>query len=54
MLWRTNYSAKAPVWLRPKIAGVRFEFRNAGLLPEWHLGAGGETFIFLDEITIQE
>jgi len=54
MHWHTTYLEKAPLWRRPKIAGIRFVFRNAGLLPDWHLGAGGETFIFLDEITIQE
>ncbi len=54
MHWHTTYLEKAPQWRRPKIAGIRFVFRNAGLLPDWHLGAGGETFIFLDEITIQE
>ncbi|MCF0207534.1 MAG: discoidin domain-containing protein, partial [Bacteroidales bacterium] len=25
-----------------------------GTLPEWHLGAGGETFLFLDEIDVVE
>jgi predicted alpha-1,2-mannosidase len=25
---------------------------NYGTLPEWHLGAGGQAFIFIDEITI--
>ena len=25
-----------------------------GILPEWHLGAGGETFLFLDEIDVVE
>ena len=54
MHWKTRYQANAPNWKRPKIAGVRFVFKNAGQLPSWHLGAGGETFIFLDEITIQE
>ena len=27
---------------------------NPGVLPEWHPGKGGETFIFLDEIQIVE
>ena len=26
---------------------------NFGKLPEWHLGAGGDAFIFIDEITIK-
>jgi hypothetical protein len=24
-----------------------------GVLPEWHPGAGGETFIFVDELEIK-
>jgi hypothetical protein len=27
--------------------------RNFGTIPEWHLGAGGEAFIFVDEIWIK-
>jgi hypothetical protein len=26
---------------------------NTGPLPEWHPGAGGQTFFFLDEISIE-
>jgi predicted alpha-1,2-mannosidase len=29
---------------------LRVRARNYGRLPDWHLGAGGETFIFIDEI----
>jgi hypothetical protein len=53
MHWRTDYRHQGPR-MRPKIAGIRFVFKNAGPLPDWHLGAGGETFIFIDEISIQE
>ena len=53
MHWRTDYMDQGPR-MRPKIAGIRFVFKNAGPLPDWHLGAGGETFIFIDEISIQE
>ena len=26
--------------------------KNYGKLPDWHLGAGGQAWIFVDEITI--
>lgn len=35
-----------------RIAGIRLVLRNPGLLPQWHPGAGGETFLFIDEISI--
>ena len=31
---------------------VKVKAKNFGKLPDWHLGAGGEAFIFIDEITI--
>ncbi|MDR3046552.1 MAG: GH92 family glycosyl hydrolase [Bacteroidales bacterium] len=31
---------------------IRIKAKNFGKLPEWHLGAGGEAFIFIDEILI--
>lgn len=31
---------------------VKVKAKNFGKLPEWHLGAGGEAFIFVDEITV--
>lgn len=31
---------------------VRVKARNFGKLPEWHLGAGGDAYIFIDEIII--
>ncbi|MEZ4722899.1 MAG: GH92 family glycosyl hydrolase [Flavobacteriales bacterium] len=31
---------------------VKVVAKNFGTLPEWHQGAGGEAFIFVDEITI--
>lgn len=37
-----------------KVRYVKVIAKNAGKLPEWHLGAGGESFIFIDEITIKE
>ena len=35
-----------------RIAAIRIRLHNPGLLPNWHPGAGGETFIFIDEISI--
>jgi hypothetical protein len=32
---------------------VKVIARNFGKLPEWHLGAGGDAFIFIDEIEIK-
>ncbi len=32
---------------------IRVKAKNYGPLPEWHPGAGGETFIFMDEISIE-
>jgi hypothetical protein len=29
---------------------IRVKAKNFGILPEWHQGAGGEAFIFIDEI----
>jgi len=32
---------------------VRVKAYNYGTIPEWHLGHGGEAFIFVDEIIIE-
>lgn len=32
---------------------VKFKAKNFGKLPDWHLGAGGEAFIFIDEIEVK-
>ena len=39
-----------------KVASARYVkviAKNFGKLPEWHQGAGGDAFIFIDEITIK-
>lgn len=33
---------------------IRIIAKNAGPCPEWHLGAGGKSWIFLDEVVIRE
>ncbi len=35
------------------LRAIRFTARNYGLLPAWHPGAGGEAFIFVDELIIE-
>ena len=37
----------------PKGRYVKVFAKNYGVIPEWHLGAGGQTFIFIDEIDIK-
>jgi hypothetical protein len=31
---------------------IKVKAKNYGTLPNWHLGAGGEAFIFIDEISV--
>lgn len=38
---------------KAKARYVRVKAENFGKLPEWHLGAGGDVHIFIDEILIQ-
>jgi hypothetical protein len=35
-----------------KLKSVRVKLANPGILPSWHPGAGGETFVFVDELTV--
>ena len=32
---------------------IKVEVENYGVVPEWHMGAGGTSWLFLDEITIE-
>jgi predicted alpha-1,2-mannosidase len=32
---------------------LRIELKNPGKLPDWHPGAGGESFLFMDELQIE-
>ena len=34
-------------------AVIKVEFENAGELLDWHLGAGGESFFFVDEVQVK-
>jgi hypothetical protein len=33
---------------------IKIKAKNYGLCPDWHLGAGGKTWIFVDEIIINK
>lgn len=35
-----------------EIRAIRFVAQGYGSLPEWHLGAGGDSFIFIDELIV--
>ena len=46
-----NFEYKSAQELKAKY--VKVKAYNFGKLPDWHLGAGGDAFIFIDEITIK-
>ena len=46
-----NFEYKSPKELKAKY--IKVKAYNFGKLPDWHLGAGGDAFIFIDEITIK-
>jgi predicted alpha-1,2-mannosidase len=48
-LKKFDYHLQKPV----KARYVKIIAKNFGKLPEWHLGAGGKAFIFIDEIEIK-
>ena len=35
------------------VRALRFRATNYGVLPTWHPGAGGEAFIFVDELIVE-
>lgn len=45
-----EFSVKAP---KGKFRYVKVKATNFGTLPGWHQGAGGDAFIFIDEITVK-
>jgi predicted alpha-1,2-mannosidase len=47
----TNFSFKSDKEIKAKY--VKVKAYNFGKLPEWHQGAGGDAYIFVDEITIK-
>ena len=46
-----NFDYKLPQELKAKY--IKVKAYNFGKLPDWHQGAGGDAFIFIDEITIK-
>jgi len=32
---------------------IKVKVKNYGVCPDWHLGNGGDTWLFLDEITVE-
>ena len=46
-----NFEYQSPQELKAKY--VKVKAYNFGKLPDWHQGAGGDAFIFIDEITIK-
>jgi hypothetical protein len=32
---------------------VRIKARNVGICPDWHPGAGGKAWLFVDEIVVE-
>ena len=47
----TNFSFKSNKEIKAKY--VKVKAYNFGKLPEWHQGAGGDAYIFIDEITVK-
>ncbi len=47
----TNFSYKSDKELKAKY--IKVKAYNFGKLPDWHQGAGGDAYIFVDEITIK-
>ena len=39
--------------LNTKARYIKVKAYNFGTLPQWHQGAGGEAYIFIDEITVK-
>jgi hypothetical protein len=51
----TNNSSKEfKMWKSEKVSYFEVHFLNAGKLERWHPGFGGESYIFIDEISIFE
>lgn len=52
----SNYTVQKEVFRYNEIEDsfryIKVKAINYGKLPQWHQGAGGDAFIFIDEITI--
>jgi hypothetical protein len=38
---------------KQKAVSIKIVAKNIKTVPEWHLGAGGKTWLFLDEIVVE-
>ena len=38
---------------KTKTRYIKVKAENYGICPDWHLGAGGKTWLFVDELTIK-
>ena len=47
-----DFTAEVPESAGP-VRYVKVFAKRYGTIPEWHPGAGGEGFIFIDEITVE-
>lgn len=48
-----NYTFTCTLKQKVKCRYLRIELKNPGKLPDWHPGAGGESFLFMDELQIE-
>ena len=44
---------KFPMSNQKECQKVRFSIKNPGLCPDWHLGAGNKSWVFIDEISFE-
>jgi hypothetical protein len=45
-----DYTLKIP---NTKARYIKVKAENYGICPDWHLGAGGKTWLFVDELIIK-
>ena len=53
-LLKTKKNKNFRLWKEEKINSIEVHFLNAGKLADWHPGAGGNSYIFIDEISISQ
>lgn len=49
----TNMDALVKLEKQSSVKAIRFKVENFGTCPNWHLGAGNDTWMFLDEIIFE-
>jgi hypothetical protein len=48
-----TFNFETPLKNKKQIRFIKIKAKNFGTLPDWHLGAGGQAYIFVDEITVK-